>query len=296
MIEQKSSRIIFNTLAYTILILISLCCAVPFWIVLAASFSNEGELLRNGYSILIQKPTLDAYRVLLTDIKEILKSYGVTVFVTLVGSCLGILVTAMTAYPLSLKNYKWRKPISFYLYFTMLFSGGAIPTYIVISQLLHLKNTVFVLILPILLNVWNVFLLRTYFSQVHISLIEAARIDGAREYGIFFRIVFPMCKTGIVTVLLLITLSYWNDWYLNLIYISNEQIVNLQYYLYKIISSVNELKKSASSAVIVQDGSRLPSETVRMAICMVAAGPMVFVFLFFQKYFVKGIAVGSVKG
>ena len=139
-------------------------------------------------------------------------------------------------------------------------------------------------------------MLRTYFSQVHISLIEAARIDGAREYGIFFKIVLPICKTGIVTVLLLITLSYWNDWYLNLIYISNEQIVNLQYYLYKIISSVNELKKGAASAVIIQDGSRLPSETVRMAICMVAAGPMVFVFLFFQKYFVRGIAVGSVKG
>ncbi len=295
MIEKRSTRYIFNTIAFVLLTAAALVCAIPFLIVLSASFSDEGELIRTGYSVLAKSPTLAAYKFLLADVEELLSAYYVTIAVTLIGSIGGVLVTAMVAYPLSIPTYRWRRQISFFLYFTLLFSGGAIPTYIIITQYLHLKNNIWVMILPLLLNVSNVFLLRTYFSQVHLSLIEAARIDGARELTIFFRVIVPICKTGIVTVLLLITLRYWNDWYQNLIYISNERIVNLQYYLYKIMSNAEELKKS-SGAAFITDSSRMPSETVRMAICVVAAGPMIFVFLFFQKYFVKGIAVGSVKG
>ena len=179
----------------------------------------------------------------------------------------------------------------------MLFSGGAVPSYILISNYLHLKNNILVLILPMLFNVWNTFLLRTYFSKIPSAMWEAAEIDGAGQFKVLFSVVVPMSVTGIATILLFVMLAFWNDWYLSLMYMSNERIITLQYFLSRMMSQIDSILKNQGTALAgTIDISSMPSETARMAMCVLAAGPMIFVFLFFQKYFVKGLNLGSVKG
>lgn len=297
MVENKKVKIISKTLVYLIMTVITFMCIFPFLVVLSASFSSESELVMKGYSLLPRGFTTLAYKVIISDPTQLVSAYGVTIFVTVVGSVLSILTMALAAYPLSRSSFKWRKYISFYFYFTTIFSGGAVSTYIWISQGMNLKNNILVLFLPILVSAWNVFLLRTYFAQIPSSLVEAAKIDGANEYYIFFRIIVPMSTVGIATVLVMVSLNYWNDWYHCMMYMTKDKYISLQYYLYRVMSEIESMKNMSN--VVLQkevDLSSLPGETARMAMCILAAGPMVFVFSFFQKYFVRGIALGSVKG
>lgn len=283
-------------LPYIILIFATLLCVIPFIIIISASLSNGGELMRTGYGILPKGFTLDAYKIIFADPSRLSHAYILTIFTTVVGSLTSTLLTAFMAFPLSRPDYKWRNKISFFIYFPMIFSGGAIPSYILTTQYLHLKDSLAVLILPMLVGPWNIFLLRTYISKVPFSLIEAAKIDGANEFTVFFRVVLPVIKTGLATVLLLISLGYWNDWFICLMYISKDKYVTLQYFLYQVMSNVEAMTKSGAMNMGYIDRSAIPTETVRMAMCVLAAGPMIFVYMFFQKYFVQGIAVGAVKG
>lgn len=296
MIENKTSQIIHKALGYIFLTIAAFLCALPFLIVTSASFSNESLLAINGYSIIPQGFTLDGYAQAFKHSGKLFKSYGTTVFVTAVGGTLSTLLTAMTAYPISRNSYKFKKSTNFFIYFTMLFSGGAIPSYILISQYLHLKNNILVLILPQMVGAWNVFMLRTSFSQIPSAVIEAAKIDGASEWKTFFSVVVPMSVTGIATIFLLVALAYWNEWYYSLMYMTNEKIFSLQYYLSKTMSNIDEILRNQQTSSLTTETANIPSETTRMAMCVLAAGPMIFVFMFFQKYFVGGITVGSVKG
>ncbi len=293
--KDKQMNVI-RVISYLLLALAALACIIPFLIVLSASFSTEGLLARDGYAIFPRGTTLAAYKMVLQNPRSLVNAYKATIFTTVVGSLLSVLVTSLLAYPLSRKDYKWRNKINFFVYFTMLFAGGAVPTYILITQYLHLRNNVWALILPLLVSPWNVFLMRTYFAQMHESLIEAAKIDGAGEIRTFFTIVVPITVTGMATLFVLISLSYWNDWYHCLMYMTNDKIITLQYFLSRVMSNIDSMLKDSSTVGVNVDLSTLPSETTRMAMCVFAAGPMIFVFMFFQKYFVKGISVGSVKG
>lgn len=295
MVEKKTGQRIHKAVAYFLLTIAALMCALPFLILLSASFSEEFELAKYGYSIAPRGFTTEGYSAAFNNSERLLRAYVTTIFVTVVGSVLSTLITAMTAYPISRQNYKLRKQTNLFLYFTMLFSGGAIPSYILISQYLHLTNNILVLILPMLVSVWNVFMLRTSFQNIPYAVIEAAKIDGASEFGTFFRIVLPMSVTGVATIFLLVSLAYWNEWYNCLMYMTNEKTITLQYYLYKTMSNIEEILKNKQSGISAE-AANVPSETTRMAMCMLAAGPMVFIFTFFQKYFVGGITVGSVKG
>ena len=295
--KKDKTEIAVKMVSYVMLSIVALACLIPFLIIVSASFSSESEIIKSGFGILPKGATLDAYKMMSQNKDTLIKAYGVTIFTTLSGSALSILITSMLAYTISRNDYAWKRKISLYVYFTMLFSGGAIPSYILISQYLHLRNNILVLILPLLLSPWNTFLLRTYFSKVHPSLIEAAKIDGANEFKTFFTIVVPVAKTGIVTVLLLVSLTYWNDWYNCLMYMTNENIISLQYFLYRVMSEIDAmLKNSNMISGLKTDISSLPSETTRMAMCVFAAGPMIFVFMCFNRYFANGISVGSVKG
>ena len=297
MIENKVQKIVSVLFGHLILIIVSLSCLIPFLIILSASFTSESALVVHGYSIFPRDLTTNAYKIVMGNSQELMNSYKVTIFTTVVGSAANLLITIMAAYPLSRKDYKWNRIFSFYFYFTMLFSGGAVPSYILISNYLHLKNNIFVLILPMLFNVWNVFLLRTYFSKIPSSMWEAAEIDGAGQFKVLFSVVVPMSVTGIATILLFVMLAFWNEWYLSLMYMSNERIITLQYFLSRMMSQIDSILKNQGSALAgTIDISSMPSETARMAMCVLAAGPMIFVFLFFQKYFVKGLNLGSVKG
>lgn len=291
-----NKKSIKNLWVHIPLIILMLCCVLPFLLVLAISFSDEAMISNYGYSLIPQKFSLEAYKYVFEYPQQILRSYGVTITVTTIGTVLGVLLTAGLAYPIARPDYKLKRPLSLYIFITMVFNGGLVPTYILISQYLHLKDTLAVLILPLMVSAWNVFLLKTFFMTIPISLIESAKLDGASEFKILFQIVLPLAKVGIAVVTLFIMLTYWNDWFLSLIYIDNDKIVSLQYLLYRIMESVTFFTQSSGAAKTMMGSMTLPDETVRMAICVIAAGPMVLVFPFFQKYFVKGITIGSVKG
>ena len=292
MVEGKS-MIVIKTISYLILAMVVVICVYPFFMIVSASFSTESSLIREGYGFLPREFSLTSYKYVMSNGETLFNSYMITILTTVIGSALSLLVTAMTAYPLARKSYSLRNKVSFFLYFTMLFSGGTIPTYILISQYLRLTNNILVLIIPMLVSVYNVFIMRTYFAQISDAVIEAAKIDGAGEYYILFKIVMPMSITGLATMLLLISLSYWNQWYACLMYMTTDKKITLQYYLYRTMSNIESILKSNNVSL---QTTEMPSETARMAMCVLGAGPMVIVFMFFQKYFVHGISVGSVKG
>ncbi len=282
--------------AYIILVAAALICLIPLLIVVSASFSDGMDLLRNGYSVFPRIFSLEGYKIIFQNPGMLKNAYITTIASTAIGTVLSLAFTAMAAYPLSRSDYKWRGRISFYFYFTMLFSGGMIPTYILISQYLNLRDTFWVLIIPNLLNIWNVLVLRTYFSQVSMSVIESAKIDGASEFRTFLTIVIPMSQVGIATIGFLIGMRFWNDWYTSFMYMSNNKYITLQYFLQQTMSHVQSMLEASNNGTAMIDPNTLPSETVRMGMCVLAVGPMLFVFMFFQKYFTKGISLGAVKG
>lgn len=225
---------------------------------------------------------------------RILRSYGVTIFVTVVGTALAMIVTSMCSFALSNKNLKYRNAISFFCNFTIIFSAGLIPWYYICVNWYGFSNNFRALIIPQILSMFNMFLLRTYFSQVPFSLYESARIDGAGYFTIWYKIAIPLTKTGIMTVGMMYALCYWNDWWNALMFVDNRDYFPLQYYLYNILSNVNAISSGripAGAAANIQ----LPSETVKMAVTIVTIGPIIFLYPFIQKYFVDGIMAGAVK-
>lgn len=293
--ENKKSKFGISFVAHLLLILTTAACLIPFLVVIAASVSDETQLLIKGYSIIPRGFSLKAYKLVFANGGTIVDAYILTTVTTAIGSVLSVLLTALAAFPLSRRDYVWKKYINLFFYFTMIFSGGAISSYLWISQTLHLRNNPLVLILPMLVGANNIFLMRTYMSKISPELIEAAKIDGANEFMTFFRIILPMSTVGLATIFVMTALGFWNQWYASLMYL-NDDYITLQYYLIRVMNNIDAILKSANSQATSVDLSKLPSESARMAMCVVSAGPMIFLFSFFQKYFVSGIALGSVKG
>ena len=295
MIESKFSKIFFGIFRNLILILVSCACFLPLLLVVSISFSDINAIFKYGYSLIPKDVSLEAYKFIFQDASQIIHSYGVSIFVTFVGGALALILTAMIAYTLSRKNYRYNKQLNFFVFFTMLFNGGLVPWYIITTRYLHLKNTIWVLILPYLISAWFVFLLKGFFSNIPYEIIESAKIDGCSEYQIFWHHILPMSKPALATIGLMCILRYWNDWWLSLLYIDKQNLIPLQYLLQRIMSDIQELANMPSSMGI-ETALNFPSESARMAMAVIAAGPMLFIFPFFQKYFVKGLTVGSVKG
>ncbi len=289
-----------NWWIHLIFILMCICIVFPFLLILAVSISNEQDIALYGYQLIPKQIDFAAYEYLFKNPDSILRAYGVTIFVTVVGTVLSVFLMALIAYPLSKQNLKFKKGITFYIFFTMLFSGGLVPTYILNTQYLHLNDTIWIYILPSLINVWHVFLLRTFFKSIPDSIAESALLDGAGEYRIFLTMILPLSKPALATVALLGALTRWNDWFTAMLYISDDNLISLQYLLQRILLNIQLLQGlSASGNTIpgsVLSMADLPSETVRMAMAIIAIGPMLLVFPFFQKYFVRGLTIGSVKG
>lgn len=279
------------------LILIILCILVifPFLLLLSVSLSSEKDIAMYGYSIIPKKLDFSAYKYVFKDLGSLLQAYKITAIFSFTSMLLGTLLMSMIAYPLSLQRFKIRKGLSFYLYFTMLFSGGLAPSYILITKYLHLSDTIWVYILPALISPWSVFMLRTFFSDIPHEIQEAALIDGASEYAIFFKIVLPLSKPVLATIGLLLFLGQWNNWMTSMLYINDQSLISLQYLLQRIMENINLLTQNKDMQLMM-DISELPSETARMAMAVLVAGPALVVFPFFQKYFVRGLTVGSVKG
>jgi putative aldouronate transport system permease protein len=296
MIKMKRSGIVWDILINGIFILISLACVVPLLLILSASFSSELGLTTKGYRFIPEEFSFQAYRYIFESPKQLLTSYGVTIMVTLVGTFVSLLFTSMLAYVIARRDFSLRRPLSFLILFTLLFSGGIVPSYIMVSRYYHLKDTLLVLILPYVIIPWHVFLMKGFFTDIPTSLIEAAKIDGAGEALVFFRIIIPISGPALATIGLFCAFTYWNDWWLSLLYIDNPRLNSLQFYLYRIMNNIQFLSSSMQAGNITIDISKLPGETARMALCVLAAGPMLFIFPFFQKYFVRGLTLGVVKG
>lgn len=294
LINYRTSRLISQVFVNAVLILISLIFLLPLMVVISASFSKEQTLMMQGYSIFPQDFTLAAYRYIFTVPDRLIRAYSVTIFVTTVGTLLGLFIMSMLAYSLSRPEFTWRKPISFLLIFTMLFSGGLVPTYLLITQVLHLKDNILVLVLPYLVIPWFVFILRSFFSSLPSELLEVARVDGASEFRIFWQIVLPLSTPALATVGLFMILIYWNDWWLSLLYINNPNLYPLQYLLFSIIRNAEFLTSANNTGLLT--GVELPTQTMRMAMVVIAMGPIAIVFLALQKYFIRGALIGSLKG
>lgn len=282
-----------------ILILLSFACLLPFLLLAISSITDEGTLMRNGYTLFPAKISMNAYVYLFTSATAIFRAYGVTVFVTVVGTTFNLILTVLLAYPLSRRDLPLRNFFSFVIFFTMLFNGGLVPSYIMWTQLFHIKNTIWALIVPyFMLNAFYVIMMRTYFtSNIPIEIIEAAKIDGAKEFGILGKIILPLSKPILATVGLMVGLIYWNDWLNGLYFLTETKLFSIQNILNRMIQDAQFLSSNAGASA--QAGGlmqNLPSISLKMAVAVIGALPIMIIYPFFQKYFVKGITVGGVKG
>ncbi|NOU62602.1 ABC transporter permease subunit [Paenibacillus sp. LMG 31461] len=280
-------------------ILFSLAFLLPFLMIISVSLSNEQELMREGYRLLPIRIDFTAYRYVFENPAQMIDSYIITAFQALFGTLLALIVMALCAYPLSLVHYKLRNTTTFFIFFTMLFGGGLIPSYILNTQYLHIGNTFWIYILPTLANAFHIIILRTFFQGIPYSLAESAKMDGARELTIFFRIIMPLSKPVLATIALFNILDRWNNWYTSLIYVNNSKLYTLQYLLQKILMDaefVKSLAQDAPPGMFTGSMLEVPTESMKFAMCIVAAGPMLVIFPFFQKYFAKGLTIGAVKG
>lgn len=282
-----------------IMSIISAVMILPLILMVMASVTDNQEILRNGYSFIPRDFSLDAYTYIWKEKTQIMQSYFITVAVTGMGTTAGIILTVLYAYVLAKPAFPGKKFLAFYLFFTMLFNGGLVPAYIMYTRYLHIKNTIWALILPnLMMNAFNVILVRTYIqANIPQALVEAAEIDGASEYTIFRKIAIPLAKPILATVGLFIGLGYWNDWANGLYYVTDVKLFSVQQLLNNMMKNIEYLSKNANTSVNVSDlAGNIPQETVRMAIAFVGLIPVLVVYPFVQKYFVKGIAVGAVKG
>lgn len=279
-----------------LLLLFAVICVLPFWLVFSGSLTGETEIMTYGYGLFPKKVDFTAYRILLNDAGRILNGYKISLIVTVLGTALCVFVVALAAWPISQERVKYHSLLNFFVLFTMLFNGGMVPWFIVCRNMLHLTDSIWALILPYLANAWYIFLVRNYYKGIPSELVEAAKIDGAGEYRIFFRIIFPLAKPVIATISLFACLNYWNDWWLGIMLIDDIQKQPLQLLLRTITSNIQFLSSAGNVNAIAQAAGSIPSEGIKMATCIVTIGPIILVYPFVQKYFVKGIMVGAVKG
>ncbi len=290
-------KAICRILMHTFFIALSISFIVPILLIISISISSETSIVTYGYSLFPKELDFSAYGFILQNPQTVLNSYKVTIIATFTGTLIGVFMMLMCAYALARNGFKYKRVINFYLFFTMLFHGGMVPSYILITQYLQLQNTIWVLILNGLVNVWYLFVLRTFIKDLPEAIIESALLDGAREFRLFLSIVIPLSKPAIATVGLFVLMGRWNEWMSALLYITDADLYPLQYLLQRILQSLEEaLKTAGQTTVTVTTEQEYSGEAVRMALAVVVAGPMLFIMPFFQKYFVRGMTIGSVKG
>ena len=295
MVDNKKG---FQVAAHIVMIFLVLCCLFPFALLVMSSITDEGTLIREGYSLFPSKFGFKSYAYMFQNSQRILSAYTITIVTTVVGTVMGLLMTILMAYPLSRRELLGRNAMAFFVFFTMLFNGGLVPTYIMYTRYLSVRNTLWALLIPALLvNAFYVIMMRTYFNtNIPDAVIEAARIDGAGEYRILFTIVLPMSLPMIATMALLIGLSYWNDWKNGLYYMSDKRLYSIQVLLNDMLRDVQALRSGMDSAAAAEIAPNMPSVGIKMAIAVIGVLPIMVIYPFFQKYFVKGIAIGAVKG
>lgn len=292
MTESKS----FNRIATIILTFLVVITLLPIVLLVIASFTKEQVLIQNGYTFFPKALSLDAYYYMVKQGTVIVRSYGVSFLVTVFGTVLSVLVTTTLAYPMARKSFRYKNILSFFVFFTMLFNGGIVPSYIMWSRFFHIKNTIWALIIPnYLVTAFNVILVKNFYqNNVPDALVEAAQIDGASELKTFYKIMFPLSRPVVATISLFTGLCYWNDWTNGLYYVDNEKLFSIQLLLMKIMNNIQALK--ANTTLMGTGNVELPGTSVRMAMAFVGILPILIVYPFVQKYLVEGVVIGAVKG
>ena len=292
MTESKS----FNRVATIILTFLVIVTLLPIVLLVIASFTKEQVLVQNGYTFFPKALSLDAYYYMVKQGAVIVRSYGVSFLVTILGTVMSVAVTTTLAYPMARKSFRYKNVLSFFVFFTMLFNGGIVPSYIMWSRFFHIKNTLWALIIPnYMVTAFNVILVKNFYqNNVPDALVEAAQIDGASELKTFYRIMFPLSRPVVATISLFTGLCYWNDWTNGLYYVDNEKLFSIQLLLMKIMNNIQALK--ANTALMGTGTVELPGTSVRMAMAFVGILPILIVYPFVQKYLVEGVVIGAVMG
>jgi len=294
-IKRSLSFVIFEAVGYLYITLWAILCVLPFILILSGSLTDDKIIVKHGYSLLPRGFTMRAYETVFALPEKIMRSYGVTLFVTLAGTLLGLFCISMAGFALQRKDLKYRNAIAFYIYFTTLFSGGLIPWYIMVANTLSMKNTIYALIIPSIMNPFLIFLMRNFLRTIPESIVESAKIDGAGDFRIYRSLILPIATPALATVGLFLALAYWNNWFMSAMFIENDKLFMLQFYLYNILAKADFMRSGITQAA-VSVKIEIPRESVKLATAVVATGPVIFFYPFVQKYFVQGLVIGAVKG
>lgn len=293
-IKQDMASVLLQVLCYLLVGVFALICLFPFVLMITSSFMNEREILTEGFKLIPSEFDTSAYEFLFDNPQKLIDAYGVTILITVCGTAVGLIIMSMTGYVLNRKDCKYRNIVSFFIYFTTLFSGGLIPSYILMVSYLKLKDNLLALIFPGLISAWSIFLMRNFMKAIPDSLYESATIDGAGDFRIYWQIFLPLAIPSLATVGLFLALGYWNEWYNAMLYIQTTSKYPLQYFLQKMVNQAN-VQQLISQGVQI-DLSDLPTQSIKMATAVVATGPVILFYPFVQRYFVSGLTVGAVKG
>jgi len=283
----------FNLIAYTYVMFLAVICLVPFWLMVAGSFTSDAAIIRDGYRFWPSEISFEAYKLVFQVPEMIFRSYGVTIFITTVGTFASLFITTMTAYVLHRKDFRSRNVFAFFFYFTTLFSGGLIPWYLLMLSL-GMRDSYFALLIPPLISVFNIIVMRTFFSSLPSEIGESGKVDGANDFIIYLKLYLPMAIPGIATIGLFTALVYWNDWYNAMLFINEGSMFPLQYQLFRIISRADYARLVAQRTGMRT--ANVPTEALKLAMACVTIGPVVMFFPFIQKYFIRGLTIGAVKG
>ena len=285
----------FSVIKGVLLTILSVLCVLPFVVIVSGSFTSNQEIIRNGFSLLPRDFTVEAYKTIFRTPEDILQAYKMNAYYTGIGTALGLIIITLTAYVISRKEFKYRNTVSFLIYFTTIFGGGMIPWYLMYANVLNLRGTTLAIWFPALITPFLVILMRTFIvGAVPDAVVESAKIDGANNWRIFWQIVLPVLGPGLATVGLFQALGYWNDWYRSSMFSTSSRTWSLQFYLYDLVNSTQAMRQMAQYANV--NTADLPTQSVKLAMSVVATGPILILYPFVQRYFVSGITVGAVKG
>lgn len=291
---KRKDRTLFSMIGIPVILLFSVICLIPFWLIIASSFESESQIIRNGFTLWPREFTLESYKLALENPMSIVRAYAVTIFITVVGTFLSVFVNVMTGYVLSRKDFYHRNQVSYFFFFTTLFSGGLVHWYILIVNYLKLKNSLLAIILPSILSVWYILLVKGFMQGIPHEITESAKIDGAGDFKIFWSLIIPLSKPVVATITLFAALQFWNDWYNCMLFISDNSLYTLQYFLHNLIQSARMVREMLTDATV--EIAAIPIESMKMSLTVIVTGPIIFLYPFIQRYFVSGLTLGAVKG
>jgi len=290
-VMSNNNQLLFDITNNFVLMIISLVAIVPCLLVLAVSVTDEKYIMLDGFSLFPKKFSLEAYKVILGGNSSVFDSYKISIGMTVIGTFISIILVSMIAFSISRPNLKYRNLISMFVYWPMVMSTGLVPFYMVMIKL-GFKNSFIGLIIPMLMNPMNVFIMLNFFRGIPASLSESAKIDGANEFKVYMSVILPMSKPVLSTIALFVAMQYWNDWVLGLLLIEDQKLFPLQYLLKQVLSQAEWAQSGKGST----NTGVIPLESVKMATVVVTIGPIIFLYPYLQKYFIKGIMIGAVKG